>query len=80
VNELLAQVAEQLVAARTRLGYDIEFAAQLAHIDPEKLAEAEAGESALGEDELQALADAYDVAVTAFFGGRVTPVQYLFGA
>ena len=36
-------------------------------------------ESTLTEDELQRLADAYDVDVTAFFGGRVTPVQYLFG-
>lgn len=79
-EELLAEVAEQLIAIRTRLGYELEYAARLAGLEPIRLAEAEDAESALGEEELQRLADAYDVGVTAFFGGRVTPVQYLFGA
>ncbi len=54
--------------------------AQLAHLEPERLAEAEDGAIALTEGELQQLADVYDIGVTAFFGGRVTPVSYLFGA
>jgi hypothetical protein len=44
------------------------------------LAAAEDAETALSEDELQRLADAYGVDVTAFFGGRITPKEYLFGA
>jgi hypothetical protein len=67
-EEVLAQVAEQLISIRTRLGYDVEIAAKRAKIDPQRLAEAER------------LADEYGVGVTAFFGGRTTPVQYLFGA
>jgi hypothetical protein len=77
---LLEQVGGALVGARQRLGYDIEVAAALAHIDPERLAEAEDGTTPLREDELAALADAYGVAVSAFFGGRVTPFSYLAGA
>ncbi|MGP6157878.1 MAG: helix-turn-helix domain-containing protein [Vulcanimicrobiaceae bacterium] len=69
-----------MISIRTRLGLGIERAAELARLPPERLAEAEAGEVALAEDELQRLADAYDIDVTAFFGGRVTPVSYLFGA
>jgi transcriptional regulator with XRE-family HTH domain len=78
-REILAQLAEQLIVIRTRRGYDVETSAAAAEFEAERLAEAEAGESALSEAELQRLADAYDVDVTAFFGGRVTPVQYLFG-
>ncbi|HEY0798743.1 MAG TPA: hypothetical protein VGD50_06305 [Candidatus Baltobacteraceae bacterium] len=78
--QLLAEVAEQLISVRTGLGYDLDFAAQQAHLEPERLAEAEAGMAALGEDELQRVADAYGVDMTAFFGGRVTPISYLFGA
>ncbi len=76
---ILAQVAEQLIAIRTRLGLDVEVAAAQAQIDAARLAEAEAAEAFLSEAELQRLADAYDIDVTALFGGRVTPVQYLFG-
>ncbi|HTV74088.1 MAG TPA: hypothetical protein VME66_10315 [Candidatus Acidoferrales bacterium] len=79
-NELLQEVAERLISVRTGLGYDLECAAQLAHLDAERLASAEEGSLALGESELQNLADAYRVDVTAFFGGRVTPMSYLFGA
>jgi transcriptional regulator with XRE-family HTH domain len=83
VNEretLLAGVGETLVGIRARLGLDVEDAARAAGIDPERLAEAEAGETALDERELAALAERYGCAVTAFFGGRVTPLSYLFGA
>ncbi len=73
-------VAEQLISARAAEGLDIEEAAELADVDLERLAAAEAGEFALTEDELQRLAEEYGVGVTAFFGGRVTPVSYLFGA
>jgi transcriptional regulator with XRE-family HTH domain len=78
-EHILEQVAEQLISIRTRLGYNVEFAAKKAELEPQRLAEAEDAESALSEEELQRLADAYDVDVTAFFGGRVTPVQYLLG-
>jgi transcriptional regulator with XRE-family HTH domain len=79
-EHILASTGEQMISIRTGLGLDVERAAGLARLPPERLAEAEAGELALSEDELQRLADAYDVDVTAFFGGRVTPVSYLFGA
>ncbi len=78
-EEILAAVGERLISIRTGLGLSVERAAERSGLGPERLAEAEAGELALAEDELQALADAYDVGVTAFFGGRVTPVSYLFG-
>jgi transcriptional regulator with XRE-family HTH domain len=77
---ILDEVAEQLISARASQGLDIERAAELAHVDLERLAAAEGGELPLNEDELQRLADEYGVAITAFFGGRVTPVAYLFGA
>jgi hypothetical protein len=77
---ILAAVAEKLIGERVRLGYDLELAATLAHVDAERLAEAEAGTLALTEDELGSLADAYGVGVSAFFGGRVTPFSYLAGA
>ena len=79
-DHVLADAGEQMVSIRARCGYGLERAAGLARIDPERLAEAEAGEVALDETELQNLADAYGVEVTAFFGGRVTPVSYLAGA
>jgi transcriptional regulator with XRE-family HTH domain len=76
---ILQAVAEQMISLRTSRGLDLEVVARGAGIDPERLAEAEDGAIALGEDELQRLADVYEVGVTAFFGGRTTPVQYLFG-
>ncbi|HMD03100.1 MAG TPA: helix-turn-helix transcriptional regulator [Candidatus Baltobacteraceae bacterium] len=79
-NDLLAEVATLMISLRTERGHTLEAAAHLAHLDPERLAQAEAGEIALDENELQNLADAYDVSITAFFGGKVTPVAYLFGA
>ncbi len=78
-SELLAAVGEQLVSIRTRLGRDLFEVAASAHIDPERLAESEAGETALNEAELQRLADSYGLEPTAFFGGRTTPLSYLAG-
>jgi transcriptional regulator with XRE-family HTH domain len=75
----LIAVAEQLVSFRTAEGLDFDDAADEAEIDPERLAAAEAGELALNEDELERLAETYGVGITAFFGGRVTPMNYLFG-
>lgn len=79
-NDVLAIVAERLVSHRTVRGIALEDAASDAGIDLERLAEAEAGEIALDERDLHRLADAYGVDVTAFFGGRVTPLSYLAGA
>jgi transcriptional regulator with XRE-family HTH domain len=79
-EQLLHDVAERLISLRSGLGYELELAAQLAHIDPERLAGAEDASLALDEPELQRLADAYGVDATAFFGGRITPISYLFGA
>ncbi len=78
--KILADVGEMLVSLRSTLGYDLELAATLAHLEPERLAEAEAGEIALEERELAGLADVYGVSVTAFFGGRTTPLSYFAGA
>lgn len=78
--DVLAAVGEQMVSIRTRLGRDLEDVAAEAGFDAERLAEAEAGETKLGETELLALADVYGIEVTAFFGGRVTPFSYLAGA
>jgi transcriptional regulator with XRE-family HTH domain len=76
---VLGAVGEQMISLRTARGLDLELVAQLAHLDAERLAEAEDGTIALTEEELQRLAEVYEVGVTAFFGGRVTPVSYLFG-
>jgi transcriptional regulator with XRE-family HTH domain len=79
-DDMLAIVGEKLVSIRTGAGRDVEEVAASAAIDPERLAEAEAGETKLTERELGALADAYGIEVTSFFGGRVTPLSYLAGA
>jgi transcriptional regulator with XRE-family HTH domain len=79
-TQLLEQVGERLISARSRLGFSLEEAADAARVLPERLAEAEEGTTPLREDELQALAEAYGVDVAAFFGGRVTPFSYLAGA
>jgi len=73
-------VAERIASQRMRLGLSLEQAADSSSLDPQRLAEAENAETCLSEDELQRLADAYGVDITAFFGGRITPLQYLFGA
>jgi transcriptional regulator with XRE-family HTH domain len=80
MNDNITKVAEQIASIRIGAGLTLDEASYGAGIDEERLAAAEAGELALSEDELQSLADSYGVAVTAFFGGRITPKEYLFGA
>lgn len=80
MSEVLASVGERLISQRTMCGIALEAAAAEARIDAERLAEAEAGETALEEAELHRLAAAYGTDVTAFFGGRITPLSYLAGA
>lgn len=76
----LETVASELAQQRARLGISLDDAAARSQIEPERLAGAENGELALNENELQRLAGTYGIDVTAFFGGRVTPLSYLFGA
>jgi transcriptional regulator with XRE-family HTH domain len=80
VSDIIQRVAEEIGSQRARLGITLQEAAQRANVDPARLAEAEDAETALDEKELQQLADAYGVDITAFFGGRTTPKEYLFGA
>jgi len=78
-DTLLASVAAELVRVRAQLGWTLEEAAERARVEPERLAAAENGETPLDGDELEHLAGAYGLDVTAFFGGRTTPLSYLFG-
>ena len=78
--DIVERVAQELASQRAARGVSVEQAAKAAHIDAAKLAAAEDAETALDENELQRLADAYGIDVTAFFGGRTTPKEYLFGA
>ena len=78
--DIVQRVAQELGSQRARLGISLERAAFVAGIDTERLAAAEDAQAVLDESELQRLADAYGVDVTAFFGGRITPKEYLFGA
>ena len=73
-------VADHIASQRMRLGMPLEEVARRSGIDSERLAEAENAQIRLNEDELQRLADVYGIDITAFFGGRITPLQYLFGA
>jgi transcriptional regulator with XRE-family HTH domain len=79
-SEVLQAVGERLLTERIRLGLTPEAAAAAAKLDQQRLAAAESGELALDEDELARLADTYGVSTTTFFGGRVTPFQFLAGA
>lgn len=78
--DIVERVAQQLGSQRAQLGISLEEAARRAKIDAVRLAAAENAETALDESELQRLADAYGIDITAFFGGRITPKEYLFGA
>ncbi|MDQ2680828.1 MAG: helix-turn-helix transcriptional regulator [Candidatus Eremiobacteraeota bacterium] len=78
--DILEQIGEQMALQRARLGISLEDAAHGAGIDPERLANGEEGTIRLTEAELSELAGVYGVDVTAFFGGRTTPLSYLFGA
>jgi transcriptional regulator with XRE-family HTH domain len=77
--DIVERVAQELGSQRARLGISLDEAARRAQINPAKLAAAEDAETALDENELQRLADLYGVDITAFFGGRTTPKEYLFG-
>lgn len=78
--DIVERVAQQLGSQRAQLGMTLEEAARRSKIDAAKLAAAENAETALDENELNRLADAYGIDITAFFGGRITPKEYLFGA
>lgn len=78
--DIVERVAQLLGSQRAQLGMTLEEAAHRSKIDAAKLAAAENAETVLDENELQRLADAYGIDVTAFFGGRITPKEYLFGA
>ena len=78
--DIVERVSQELGSQRARLGISLEEAAARAHIDASKLAAAEDAETVLNESELQRLADTYGVDITAFFGGHITPKEYLFGA
>jgi ribosome-binding protein aMBF1 (putative translation factor) len=68
-------VGARLVRFRVQAGLESEAAAAKAHIDVERLADAEAGELALTDVEIGRLASAYGVDATEIFGGRVTPIR-----
>ena len=78
--DIIERVAQELGSQRARLGIPLEEAARRARIDAAKLDAAENAETALDETELQRLADVYGIDVMAFFGGRITTKEYLFGA
>ncbi|MBC5809609.1 MAG: hypothetical protein GIW95_01940 [Candidatus Eremiobacteraeota bacterium] len=75
----LEALATLLISFRAGEGLSVEEAAEDAQIEPERLAAAEAAELALTESELDGLAEVYGISVSAFFGGRTTPISYLFG-
>jgi transcriptional regulator with XRE-family HTH domain len=68
-------VGERLMRFRVQAGLEPEPAAAKAQIAVERLADAEAGEVALTDAEIAALAGAYGVDPTQIFGGRVTPIR-----
>ena len=78
-ERLTAKVAAAIASTRIQRGLSLEDAAAAAGIDPVALAEAEAGERALAQEELARLAGAYGVELTAFFGGKETPISFLAG-
>lgn len=78
--DIVERVAQILGSQRAQLGISLEEAARRSRIEAGRLAAAEDAETVLDENELQRLADAYGVDITAFFGGRITPKEYLFGA
>jgi transcriptional regulator with XRE-family HTH domain len=78
---VLDETGERLTRLRAQAGLDLEAAAAAARIGAERLGAAEAGELALSDDELAALASTYGVDVTEIFGGRITPFRdYAGGA
>ena len=80
MENILEEVGKGLTQQRVARGFSLEEAEDRSGIDIARIAKGEAGELRLTEEELGALADAYGLDVTAFFGGRITPMQYLAGA
>ncbi|MBC5816059.1 MAG: helix-turn-helix transcriptional regulator [Candidatus Eremiobacteraeota bacterium] len=80
MDDILDTVGKALTQQRVERGFSLEEAEDRSGIDISRIARGEAGELRLTEEELGALADAYGIDVTAFFGGRITPIQYLAGA
>jgi transcriptional regulator with XRE-family HTH domain len=80
MDDILEVVGKGLTQQRVERGFSLDEASDRAGIDVSRIAKGENGELRLTEEELGALADAYGIDVTAFFGGRVTPIQYLAGA
>ncbi len=78
-ESVLDAVGERMSAFRTICGFTLEDVCAQTGLDIERIAEAEAGEVALAEAELQRLAEVYGIEVTALFGGHVTPISYLAG-
>ncbi len=78
-ENVLDAVGERMAAFRTIRGLTLEDVCADTGLDIERVAEAEAGEIALGDSELQRLAEVYGIEVTALFGGHVTPISYLAG-
>ncbi|GAC1304174.1 MAG: hypothetical protein NVS2B3_07420 [Vulcanimicrobiaceae bacterium] len=79
-SEILRAMAERLIGLRSMRGVSLEEVAHAAGIEPERLADVEAGDVALDERALRRLAGALGVEETALFGGRETPLSYLAGA
>ncbi len=75
----LESVGEQIAGHRASRGLSLEEVAAIAGVDVERLCSAEMGELALDETELANVASALQTDVPAFFGGRQTPLSYLFG-
>lgn len=79
MDNILEEVGKALTQQRVERGFSLDEASDRAGIDISRLAKGENGELRLTEEELGALADGYGIDVTAFFGGRITPIQYLAG-
>ncbi|MDQ6931309.1 MAG: helix-turn-helix domain-containing protein [Candidatus Eremiobacteraeota bacterium] len=80
MDDILVEAGKGLVQQRVARGFSLEEAEDRSGVDLARIAGGENGETRLSEEELGALADAYGIDVTAFFGGRITPMQYLAGA
>jgi len=78
---VMEDVGERLVRLRTQAGLDVDAAAANTGIALERLLEAESGEAALTEDEIETIARTYGIDPTEIFGGRITPFRdYAGGA
>ncbi|GAC1657773.1 MAG: hypothetical protein NVS9B12_10040 [Vulcanimicrobiaceae bacterium] len=80
MDDILVEAGKGILQQRVVRGFSLEEAADRSGVDAARIGAGENGELRLTEEELGALADAFGVDVTAFFGGRITPMQYLAGA